>query len=113
MPEVRLPAPVLANRSLDVDHDHRPGAFGFYIHGDPLVMRGLIYRCPCGCDALHALPFHPLSADDLKHGRAGWTWDGNEAAPTLSPSIVSHDETGPERPVHWHGFLRSGFWVQA
>lgn len=113
MPEVRLKAPVLATHSLDVDEDHKPGAFGFYTHGDPLVMRGMIYRCPCGCDALHALPFFPLSEDDLKHGRAGWTWDGNKTSPTLSPSIVSHDATAPERPVHWHGYLRSGFWVQA
>lgn len=29
-----------------------------------------------------------------------WGWDGNEGAPTLTPSILS--------PGQWHGFMRSG-----
>lgn len=40
----------------------------------------------------------------IQRGRDGgprvWGWDGNEDAPTLTPSI---HEVG-----HWHGFLRSG-----
>lgn len=33
-------------------------------------------------------------------GKPNWAWDGNEDAPTLSPSIHNIG--------HWHGFLRNG-----
>ena len=115
MPEVHLPAPVKAERVDDIDAPEAPtGAFAYYVHHDsgPDVMRGLIYVCPCGCRSLHALPFHPLSADDVQNNRHGWNWDGNRECPTLEPSILSHDG-GKTGPTHWHGFLRNGFWTQA
>lgn len=34
-----------------------------------------------------------------------WGWDGNEEAPTLTPSIHTIG--------HWHGFIRNGFLVEA
>ena len=116
MSEVRLPAPVAATLVPDVDdRADLPGAFGYYVHaatGDS-VMRGLIYVCPCGCGVLHALPFHPLTADDKRHGRAGWRFDGHRERPTLSPSILSHEGGTKDGPTHWHGYLRKGFWTQA
>ena len=115
MSEVSLPAPVKATLVPDVnDRTDLPGAFGYYVHADTGddVMRGLIYVCPCGCKEMHALPFHPLSADDLKNDRHGWTWDDNRETPTLSPSVLSHDG-GRDGPTHWHGFLKAGMWVQA
>lgn len=33
-------------------------------------------------------------------GHRVWGWDGNEDAPTLTPSILS--------PHEWHGYLRAG-----
>lgn len=115
MGEVRLPAPVKAIASDDVDEDHRPGAFEFYTAADtvPGVVRGLIYRCPCGCDTLHGLPFPPLSEDDVKYGRHKWEWDGNRETPTLSPSILSHEGGSRDGPTHWHGWLQGGFFNQA
>lgn len=115
MSEVRLPAPVKATHVPDVDERlDLPGAFGYYVHKDSgdAVMRGLIYVCPCGCGVPHALPFHPLSADDVKYDRHGWTWDGNHEVPTLSPSIRSHED-GRDGPTHWHGYLTAGFFTQA
>lgn len=105
MSEVRLAAPVEATRSEDIDEDETPGAFGYYVHGGSEDYRGMIYRCPCGCGRLGALPFHPLGGDDKKHYRDGWHWDGNRDKPTLTPSV--------HHVGHWHGYLRDGFWVQA
>lgn len=34
-----------------------------------------------------------------------WGWDGNEDAPTLTPSIHTHG--------HWHGWCRAGKLVEA
>jgi hypothetical protein len=115
MAEVRLPVPVRAILSEDVDDDMRAGAFGFYVHADsgPNVMRGLIYRCPCGCGTLHSLAFPPRSADDVKYDRGVWNWNGNREVPTLTPSILSHEGGDRNGPTHWHGFLTAGFFTQA
>jgi len=56
--------------------------------------------CPCGCRGVSILPLG-TSADA---GRHAWAWDGNEDAPTLSPSIYRRMQCG------WHGFLRAGVW---
>jgi len=40
----------------------------------------------------------------------GWTWDGNEDAPTLTPSIFHEPQGG----LHsWHGFATAGKLVAA
>lgn len=66
--------------------------------------RRLTYVCPCGCKEWRQVPVAP----DQKL-QSHWLWDGNETAPTLTPSIlhVKHrdDECG------WHGFLTAGIWV--
>lgn len=38
-------------------------------------------------------------------GGREWTWDGNEYAPTLTPSV---DHVG-----HWHGYVTAGALVEA
>lgn len=60
--------------------------------------RALSYVCPCGCKATGSLPVDPKLGTH-------WTWDGNEAAPTLSPSILRKTGCG------WHGFLTAGQWI--
>lgn len=35
-------------------------------------------------------------------GEAFWTWDGDEDAPTLTPSVFVNPPTG------WHGFITAG-----
>lgn len=59
----------------------------------------LAYVCPCGCKEWRRVPVE---------GEKKWTWDGNEATPTLTPSIL-HVSSNAER-CHWHGFLTAGFW---
>ena len=71
--------------------------------------------CP-GCDDVHRIPVGLPN---------GWTWDGDENTPTVSPSIlvraVQWDESsGFHRPNHQgvavgaetrcHSFLRAGIW---
>lgn len=104
MGEVRLPAPVKATLVADVDQRLGvPGAFNFYVaYGEPqdAAPKGLIYVCPCGCGEQGSLAFRLPGAD-----RPSWIWDGNRETPTLEPSV--------HHVGHWHGYLRSGFWVQA
>jgi hypothetical protein len=43
---------------------------------------GYRFHCP-GCDQEHVIPTKPQER--------GWDFDGNEAAPTFSPSILVHE----------------------
>jgi hypothetical protein len=53
---------------------------------------GVAFDCPgCGSDN-----YVPVDA-----GERGWQWDGNEQAPTLTPSLG-------QRCCTWHGYLRAG-----
>lgn len=79
-----------------------PGSF----HLQPRQMRGLfefLYICPCGCGIEGRL----LVGEGQKPGgdRPSWNWNGSKTEPTLKPSVHHVD--------HWHGFLRSGYWVLA
>ena len=41
--------------------------------------------------------------------RPRWEWNGDENAPTLSPSVLVETLWGPEsRRVFWHGYVRGG-----
>jgi hypothetical protein len=64
------------------------------------VDRGLAYVCPCGCKEWRRVPVE---------GQRKWNWDGDELAPTLTPSIL-HISRSEER-CHWHGFLTAGKWI--
>lgn len=57
---------------------------------------GYRFDCP-GCEEPHVIPTKP-------HER-GWDFDGNEAAPTFSPSILVHET--PVSP-RCHSFVRAG-----
>lgn len=99
MAEVKTPA-VKAAYVHDLDIwdiavlKERPGAFDFYT-AEGRERAGMIYICPCGCGATGALAFRPARSPS-------WEWDGNEEAPTLSPSV--------HHVGHWHGYLRAGIW---
>lgn len=75
---------------------------------------GLILWCP-GCEDVHR----------IHTGADGWTWDGNETAPTITPSILVQGAQWPHdtpfhRPAHpgvqpggttrCHSFVRAGRW---
>ena len=76
--------------------------------------RSLWMWCP-GCDDAHR-----ITVGD----ECGWAWDGNETAPTISPSIkvtgVQWDESysfhkpnhlaAPGQPIVCHSFVRAGRW---
>lgn len=73
----------------------------------------LLLWCP-GCEDVHQISI----------GADGWTWDGNESAPTINPSIkVSGVQWAPDSPFHrfthdvapggeitCHSFVRAGQW---
>ena len=76
--------------------------------------RSLWLWCPA-CEDAHTISFdHP----------DGWTWDGNETTPTISPSILAtgtqwkHGDTfykpnhkvEPGGEIRCHSFVRAGVW---
>lgn len=62
--------------------------------------RNLFMWCP-GCDQLHGV--------ELLHEPTRWDWDGNEEAPTISPSILCHTN-GRDSDQKCHSFVRAGKW---
>lgn len=68
----------------------------------------LVFMCP-GCEfmmegaGLHRLP---VNANGVS---PSWDWDGNLEAPTLSPSILTKYEWGPQKEERrCHSYLRNG-----
>jgi hypothetical protein len=62
--------------------------------------RRIVYVCPRG--SLCSVPILPA-----RNGNgAGWTWDGNEDRPTLTPSINCQPDR--EGGSCWHGFITNG-----
>jgi hypothetical protein len=73
------------------------GNFKYYAHKDKPMM-GMLFGCPgCGCVMICAFT--------VMDGHPSWTWDGNEKAPTLTPSIIHTPSKGG---CGWHGFLTKG-----
>lgn len=66
---------------------------------------GYRFDCP-GCGDPHVIPVKPTDR--------GWDFDGNEAAPTFSPSIlvhphgVLHDDGSVGQTPRCHSFVRGG-----
>jgi len=56
----------------------------------------LRFACPCGCGSIGTCPVRP------GFGGSTWQWDGNEASPTLAPSIQKLSG------CRWHGYLTNG-----
>jgi len=75
---------------------HLPlGDFGWAgYEGHPF--QGMLFSCP-GCGEIG---YCPLEGPGDK-----WGWDGNEDAPTLTPSIHSAPDKGG---CGWHGFMTAG-----
>jgi hypothetical protein len=101
---IKLPNPVKGQYFESIENVQIPGAFSYWTDSSGTI-RGMMYRCPCGCTRLGGLAFNPPTEDDLKYSRATWNWNQNKEAPTLTPSI--------HHVGHWHGFLTNGIWVQA
>jgi hypothetical protein len=78
----------------NTDPDDAPAA---YLH----------FRCPCGCECVGSLNFraYPGSAMPV------WTWNGDEAKPTCTPSIGFYGRNAIEDGHHWHGYLTDGEFV--
>jgi len=81
-----------------------PGSANWKVYEDG--RRYLQYVCPCGCGEWRNLP--------VKEGekvQGAWHWDGNETAPTLTPSIQHVRHVAED--CNWHGFVTKGEWVNA
>lgn len=61
---------------------------------------GFAFGCPCGC-GYHYIPVTRGAPRQAEHV---WGWDGDEAKPTLAPSICN---TG----CQWHGYLKGGVFT--
>lgn len=67
-------------------------------------VRRLWFWCP-GCDQAHAVVVEAPAG----HGAPLWTWNGDEAAPTVQPSIlVQMPETPQRSAIRCHSFLEGG-----
>ncbi len=98
MADIKL-ASVVAVRVNDISSASgmRAGAFEVRELADGArTLRGIAFRCPCGCGLESYLP--------LSGPGPVWTWDGNRELPTVNPSVL---QVGGCR---WHGYLRAGFW---
>ncbi|MDA4845973.1 DUF6527 family protein [Hoeflea poritis] len=74
----------------------RPGSFHIAEDGEDIYFWSF---CPCGCGAQSSIPIgRNIKPDESP----SWNWNGDEAKPTLEPSI---NHVG-----HWHGWLRDGIW---
>lgn len=85
---------VAATYKPDYDDFADAGDFTFYVADDG-DKTGILFRCPCGCG-------DNLGVDFAGEPAPRWTWDGNEARPTISPSIRRVGGCG------WHGWLKGG-----
>lgn len=85
---------------LNLEAHERPGDFSF-----PEDRKSMLFSCPCGQGYGGVAHVGSVNFDPAE-GRPLWAWDGNEEAPTITPSIlVSYPKT-----ECWHGYLRAGKW---
>ncbi|EDX80485.1 hypothetical protein BBAL3_1642 [Brevundimonas sp. BAL3] len=85
----------------DVDeHRETPGAIDYCATSDG-ESTGFGFICPCGCGRQGYLPIR--RAGEVEIGPS-WDWDGNQEAPTLTPSVL---QVGG---CQWHGYLTNGEW---
>lgn len=68
-----------------------------------VTARGFLFWCP-GCEA-----HHEVSVEQANERGARWTYDGNAAAPTFTPSVVTSwlDADGKVK-ARCHLFVRAG-----
>ena len=92
----------------EIDEAQEAGERGVFMWSDREGQRrgGLIVTLPAGPGAVIAhLPVRMTG--EAAAAPVSWEWDGNEDAPTLSPSVW-HD-----KPSGWHGWIRGGELVSA
>lgn len=70
---------------------------------EPTARMRLMYMMLPG-HSFCCIPIRPIpDAGKNVNSGASWEWDGNEEAPTLTPSV--------HQIGHWHGFIRAGRMV--
>jgi len=77
-----------------------PGQFIFTSRIGTTEHTGLLFLCPCGCGEFAGIGFDVPAAEGLNGPK--WKWDGNDNAPTITPSIRRLGGCG------WHGHLING-----
>lgn len=92
---------VIAKQVHNHEHLKNPGEYMFTGRLKHPGIHGMIMCCPCGCGDNSGIDFDTSPGVTLPF----WKWDGNEDAPTLSPSL---QKTGKCR---WHGHLVKGVFV--
>lgn len=80
----------------------KPPGFWIFLH-DPEAGSYMHFLCPCGCGDRDCVPVAREGAKPHWHPDY-WTWNGDEARPTLAPSL------GRRTPCKFHGHLVSGVW---
>lgn len=83
------------------ENDHPTGAGEAHwrsVMSDGREIRGLAFGCPCGCGESWV---SVVKGPPTGKGHGPWGWDGNEASPSLQPSIRNTGCT-------WHGYLEAG-----
>lgn len=98
-------APFVAVDDLPFD---APAGHAIYVRRDGKIV-GIQFGCPCGCGAHYGATFLPPN---------NWTFDGNEAKPTVNPSLGCYpagqkvSAVGPDGTYHWHGYLKAGVFEE-
>ena len=97
----------------------RPGVQGVYIHEAKQYGAGAFCYDVDGYGTPYLLFRYPGKADadadeEIAVGSVplegkGWTFDGNEDAPTISPSILYRTLYEGEWIEKFHGFIRNGY----
>ena len=87
----------------DLDTQGQRGDWCFLNNNELIAIR-------FGEDAFTGLVVIPI-AENAMQGKPHWQWNGNMEAPTLSPSILVHENPGWSKG--WHGFMREGKLIDA
>lgn len=87
----------------DMDENGKLGDWCFLNNNELIAIR-------YGEDAFIGLVILPISESQMP-GKPHWQWNGDKAAPTLSPSILVHKV--PDWNDGWHGWLRDGELITA
>lgn len=84
-----------------IEHRHvgPPGHGAYYVAASVDGPAGLLFACPA-CSRVCSIAFHNFD------GHPAWSWNGDQAKPTTTPSIV-HSEAS----CGWHGYLTAGRFV--
>lgn len=74
------------------------------VYGDDREVIGYVFMCP-GCKFAH-VPYTKKHGDDTN---PVWTYNGEDATCTFSPSLLVKYTWGPEKTPHvCHSFIRAG-----